>query len=57
MDQPRRDSSVDTCPRCPECADRRTIVTAKSIRGVYCRCEKCGHIWHQDERGFEPRSV
>jgi hypothetical protein len=54
MDQPRRDSSVDTRPPCPECADHRTVVTAKSIRGAYCRCETCGHIWHQDQRARLP---
>ena len=37
------------CPPCPECNEaNRVRFTCQSDVGVYCRCDRCGHIWHHD---------
>lgn len=39
---------------CPECNTYRVILQLLTSYGSYCRCENCGHLWHQD-RPFESR--
>ena len=33
---------------CPACASGPIVVTVPSLRGAYCLCEACGHLWHQE---------
>lgn len=47
-------AQADLCPRCPECKDSRTIITSRSNAGMYCRCDRCGHIWHTDTDQISP---
>lgn len=33
---------------CPACGGQRVDCTVPTDRGAYCRCNDCGHMWHQD---------
>jgi uncharacterized Zn finger protein len=39
---------------CPECESTQTKPTVATARGFYCRCEGCGHVWHEDTKGNAP---
>ena len=32
---------------CPHCGRRRVNCLVPSLRGAYCRCPSCGHMWQQ----------
>jgi hypothetical protein len=34
---------------CPKCQSIETTITLKTAYGRYCRCDRCGHLWHNDE--------
>jgi len=39
--------------RCPECGSEAVLPTAKTVKFLYCRCETCGTLWHE-ERSAPP---
>ena len=36
------------CPRCPACSGSDVTATLVTLRGSYCRCNRCGEVWHSD---------
>jgi hypothetical protein len=40
---------AELCFICPECRSLDVHVTVPSQVGAYCRCDACGHIWHDDQ--------
>ena len=42
------DPTAPTVPPCPNCgATTQVHITVQTTRGFYCRCDRCGHMWHQ----------
>ena len=41
---------AELCFICPECGSLDVRVTVPSQVGAYCRCDTCGHIWHDDQK-------
>jgi uncharacterized Zn finger protein len=41
---------VALCPPCPKCQSKDTRYTVTTSQGHYCRCENCGHVWHDDTK-------
>jgi uncharacterized Zn finger protein len=40
---------MDACPPCPKCHERQAVrYTVNSDVGAYCRCDRCGNVWHHD---------
>ena len=40
----------DRCPLCPRCQSPKTTVRLKTLYGRYCRCDTCGHVWHDEQQ-------
>jgi hypothetical protein len=39
----------EPCVQCPNCGSSITKATIRSKRGMYCICQRCGHLWHEDQ--------
>ena len=50
----RMDEAEPVCYRCPECGSEDILPTVKTVTSTYCRCPKCGWLWHEERTAPPP---